>query len=174
MSKTIVKQEIMLKQTKIDAHSWDSPLEIDLTVMSKDETWITGQGIGRYWPEVVNNHEVVPSSQTYAPDSKRAGYAIFASGCRVCHLCCTSAYMVPEVLSRTEYDGKTAAVWSCGVTLYLMLVGACSFEDQEDPKNFKKTIQRIMAFQCKIPYYVHISQDRRHLLSRIFVPNAAT
>ncbi|EYU26515.1 hypothetical protein MIMGU_mgv1a009739mg [Erythranthe guttata] len=85
----------------------------------------------------------------------------------------TPAYIAPEVLSRREYDGKLADVWSCGVTLYVMLVGAYPFEDQEDPKNFRKTIQRIMAVQYKIPDYVHISQDCRHLLSRIFVANAA-
>ncbi|MCI12189.1 serine/threonine-protein kinase SRK2A-like, partial [Trifolium medium] len=45
------------------------------------------------------------------------------------------------------------------------------FEDQDDPKNFRKTIQRIMAIQYKIPDYVHISQDCRHLISRIFVAN---
>ncbi|XP_073127968.1 serine/threonine-protein kinase SRK2A isoform X1 [Henckelia pumila] len=83
----------------------------------------------------------------------------------------TPAYIAPEVLSRREYDGKLADVWSCGVTLYVMLVGAYPFEDQEDPKNFRKTIQRIMAIQYKIPEYVHISQDCRHLLSRIFVAN---
>lgn len=33
--------------------------------------------------------------------------------------------------------------------------------------------QRIMAVQYKIPDYVHISQDCRHLLSRIFVANSA-
>ncbi|GJT75351.1 serine/threonine-protein kinase SRK2A-like protein [Tanacetum coccineum] len=85
----------------------------------------------------------------------------------------TPAYIAPEVLSRREYDGKLADVWSCGVTLYVMLVGAYPFEDVEDPKNFRKTIQRIMAVQYKIPDYVHISQDCRHLLSRIFVPNAS-
>ncbi|KAB5574417.1 hypothetical protein DKX38_001611 [Salix brachista] len=83
----------------------------------------------------------------------------------------TPAYIAPEVLSRREYDGKLADVWSCGVTLYVMLVGAYPFEDQEDPKNFRKTINRIMAVQYKIPDYVHISQDCRHLLSRIFVAN---
>nr|AGH25067.1 serine threonine protein kinase [Catharanthus roseus] len=83
----------------------------------------------------------------------------------------TPAYIAPEVLSRREYDGKLADVWSCGVTLYVMLVGAYPFEDQEDPKNFRKTIQRILAVQYKIPDYVHISQDCRHLLSRIFVAN---
>ncbi|XP_050205454.1 serine/threonine-protein kinase SAPK7-like [Mercurialis annua] len=83
----------------------------------------------------------------------------------------TPAYIAPEVLSRREYDGKLADVWSCGVTLYVMLVGAYPFEDQDDPKNFRKTIQKIMAVQYKIPDYVHVSQDCRHLLSRIFVAN---
>ncbi|KAE9610196.1 putative protein kinase CAMK-OST1L family [Lupinus albus] len=83
----------------------------------------------------------------------------------------TPAYIAPEVLSRREYDGKLADVWSCGVTLYVMLVGAYPFEDHEDPRNVKKTIQRIMAVQYKIPDYIHISEDCRHLLSRIFVAN---
>ncbi|XP_028758619.1 serine/threonine-protein kinase SRK2A-like isoform X1 [Neltuma alba] len=85
----------------------------------------------------------------------------------------TPAYIAPEVLSRREYDGKLADVWSCGVTLYVMLVGAYPFEDPEDPKNFRKTINRIMSVQYKIPEYVHISQDCKHLLSRIFVANPA-
>ncbi|XP_020583734.1 serine/threonine-protein kinase SAPK7-like [Phalaenopsis equestris] len=83
----------------------------------------------------------------------------------------TPAYIAPEVLSRREYDGKLADVWSCGVTLYVMLVGAYPFEDPDDPKNFRKTIGRIVGVQYKIPDHVHISQDCRHLLSRIFVAN---
>ncbi|PKA47978.1 Serine/threonine-protein kinase SAPK7 [Apostasia shenzhenica] len=83
----------------------------------------------------------------------------------------TPAYIAPEVFSRREYDGKQADVWSCGVTLYVMLVGAYPFEDPDDPKNFRRTIQRIMSVQYKIPDYVHVSQDCRQLLSRIFVTN---
>lgn len=83
----------------------------------------------------------------------------------------TPAYIAPEVLARREYDGKMADVWSCGVTLYVMLVGAYPFEDPQDPKNFRKTINRIVAVQYSIPDYVHISQDCKHLLSRIFVAN---
>ncbi|XAR54882.1 Non-specific serine/threonine protein kinase [Bertholletia excelsa] len=83
----------------------------------------------------------------------------------------TPAYIAPEVLSRKEYDGKIADVWSCGVTIYVMLVGAYPFEDPEDPRNFKKTIGRILSVQYSIPDYVRVSADCRHLLSRIFVAN---
>lgn len=83
----------------------------------------------------------------------------------------TPAYIAPEVLSRKEYDGKVADVWSCGVTLYVMLVGAYPFEDPDDPRNFKKTITRILSVQYSIPDYVRISKECKHLLSRIFVAN---
>ncbi|KAE8680017.1 Serine/threonine-protein kinase SRK2E [Hibiscus syriacus] len=80
----------------------------------------------------------------------------------------TPAYIAPEVLLKKEYDGKIADVWSCGVTIYVMLVGAYPFEDPDDPKNFHKTIHRIIHVQYLIPDYVHISLECRHLLSRIF------
>ncbi|KAF6170319.1 hypothetical protein GIB67_043009 [Kingdonia uniflora] len=83
----------------------------------------------------------------------------------------TPAYIAPEVLSKKEYDGKVADVWSCGVTLYVMLVGAYPFEDPEDPRNFRKTIGRILSVHYSIPDYVRISIECRQLLSRIFVAN---
>ncbi|CAK7356253.1 unnamed protein product [Dovyalis caffra] len=85
----------------------------------------------------------------------------------------TPAYIAPEVLSRKEYDGKISDVWSCGVTLYVMLVGAYPFEDPEDPRNFRNTIGRIMSVQYSIPDYVRVSADCKHLLSHIFVANPA-
>ncbi|KAL6984106.1 Serine/threonine-protein kinase sapk2 [Sarracenia purpurea var. burkii] len=83
----------------------------------------------------------------------------------------TPAYIAPEVLSKKEYDGKLADVWSCGVTLYVMLVGAYPFQDPADPKNIRTTISRILSVQYSIPDYVCISLECKHLLSRIFVPN---
>ncbi|GAB2283319.1 Serine/threonine-protein kinase sapk2 [Dionaea muscipula] len=83
----------------------------------------------------------------------------------------TPAYIAPEVLSSKEYDGKIADVWSCGVTLYVMLIGAYPFEDPEDPRNFKMTIGRILSASYSIPDYIRVSQDCKHLFSRIFVAN---
>ncbi|PSS02562.1 Serine/threonine-protein kinase [Actinidia chinensis var. chinensis] len=85
----------------------------------------------------------------------------------------TPAYIAPEVLLEKEYDGKIADVWSCGVTLNVMLVGAYPFEDPEEPRNFRKTIQRILSVQYSIPDYVHISPECQHLISGIFVADPA-
>ncbi|CAM8914085.1 unnamed protein product [Rhodiola kirilowii] len=85
----------------------------------------------------------------------------------------TPAYIAPEVLLKKEYDGKIADVWSCGVTLYVMLVGAYPFEDPDEPKNFRKTIHRILNVQYSIPDYVHVSPECCHLISRIFVADPA-
>ncbi|KAJ6919828.1 hypothetical protein NC651_013698 [Populus alba x Populus x berolinensis] len=81
----------------------------------------------------------------------------------------TPAYIAPEVLSKKEYDGKIADVWSCGVTLYVMLVGAYPFEDPDGPKDFRKTIGRILSVHYSIPDYVRVSIECKHLLTRIFV-----
>ncbi|XP_004511744.1 serine/threonine-protein kinase SAPK3-like [Cicer arietinum] len=85
----------------------------------------------------------------------------------------TPAYVAPEVFSRKEYDGKMADVWSCGVTLYVMLVGSYPFDDPEDPRNFRKSIANTMSVQYSIPDYVRLSADCKQLLSRIFVADPA-
>lgn len=85
----------------------------------------------------------------------------------------TPAYIAPEVLQRKEYNGQPADVWSCGVTLYVMLVGAYPFEDPQDPRNFRKTIQRIMGVKFSFPPGLRISTECQDLISRIFVANPA-
>jgi serine/threonine-protein kinase SRK2 len=81
----------------------------------------------------------------------------------------TPAYIAPEVLDRKAYDGKSADVWSCGVTLYVMLCGRYPFEDRREPRNIRSTFQKIKSCDYAIPSNVHISAACLDLIQRIFV-----
>jgi serine/threonine protein kinase len=64
-------------------------------------------------------------------------------------------------------DGlQMADVWSCGVTLYVMLVGAYPFEDPDDPKNFRKTIGVMLPpviQQILNTWFLHLLSDKYFL-----------
>jgi serine/threonine-protein kinase SRK2 len=81
----------------------------------------------------------------------------------------TPAYIAPEVLSRQPYDGAGADVWSCGVTLFVMLVGSYPFEDPAAPKDFRATIARIMAIKYSFPQGLKLTPEVKDLLAKIFV-----
>ena len=85
----------------------------------------------------------------------------------------TPAYIAPEVLERKSYDGKTADVWSCGVTLFVMLCGKYPFEDRRKPRDFRSTILKIRSCDYAIPPGVELSAGCLDLIQRIFVVDAA-
>jgi serine/threonine-protein kinase SRK2 len=85
----------------------------------------------------------------------------------------TPAYIAPEVLERKPYDGKTADVWSCGVTLFVMLCGKYPFEDKRKPRDFRSTILKIRSGDYAIPPGVELSAGCLDLIQRIFVVDAA-
>ncbi|KAL0053253.1 hypothetical protein WJX82_003327 [Trebouxia sp. C0006] len=91
----------------------------------------------------------------------------------------TPAYLAPEVIMTTKgqtYDGKIADIWSCGVMLYVMLVGAYPFErpeDKHDNKKLQKMIQRILQVEYEFPPHVKVSKECRDLLHKILVPDPA-
>ena len=53
--------------------------------------------------------------------------------------------------------------------MYVMLVGGYPFEDPNDSRNLRKSIQRTLACKYSIPSHAQISEECKHLLSRIFV-----
>ncbi|GAB4817583.1 hypothetical protein N2152v2_004629 [Parachlorella kessleri] len=88
-------------------------------------------------------------------------------------MCGTPAYIAPEVLMHKRYDGKIADVWSCGVTLYVMLVGQYPFEDPKRPNDYQETIKRILHARYSIPPHVRLSRECLDLLGRIFQADPA-
>jgi len=84
----------------------------------------------------------------------------------------TPGYIAPEVILNKHYDGKIADIWSCGVMLYVMLVGAYPFERQEDkgnPQKLQAMITRILKVEYTIPSYVKISDECRDMMQKILV-----
>eukprot|EP01025_Chloroclados_australasicus_P068757 TRINITY_DN9580_c0_g2_i1.p1 TRINITY_DN9580_c0_g2~~TRINITY_DN9580_c0_g2_i1.p1 ORF type:complete len:385 (+),score=58.54 TRINITY_DN9580_c0_g2_i1:84-1157(+) len=85
-------------------------------------------------------------------------------------------YASPEViLARPgdQYDGKKTDIWSCGVMLYIMLVGAYPYERAEDSRHPKQKqqqiIQRIIGVDYKIPPEIPLTPQCVDLLSKMLV-----
>lgn len=84
----------------------------------------------------------------------------------------TPAYIAPEILTRQKtYDGNQSDVWSCGVTLFVLLCGCYPFEDPASPRDFRKTMQRILAASYALPQGVALSAECQDLLRSMFELN---
>ncbi|OWM63244.1 hypothetical protein CDL15_Pgr010644 [Punica granatum] len=85
------------------------------------------------------------------------------------HTTCGSPnYVAPEVLSNRGYDGATSDVWSCGVILYVILMGYLPFDD----RNLAVLYQKIFKGDCQIPKW--LSPGAKNLIKRILDPNPVT
>ena len=52
--------------------------------------------------------------------------------------CGTSAYMSPEIVRKSEYNGFKADIWSLGVVLYVLLTGKFPFKAKTEKELFMR------------------------------------
>ncbi|KAM7537786.1 hypothetical protein Aperf_G00000077253 [Anoplocephala perfoliata] len=64
--------------------------------------------------------------------------------------CGSPHYACPEVIRGEKYDGRMADVWSCGVILYALLVGALPFDDD----NLRNLLEKVKKGSFQIPPFV--------------------
>ena len=57
--------------------------------------------------------------------------------------CGSPCYAAPEMLSGKKYNGINIDIWSSGIVLYAMLCGYLPFEDNDNPKLYKKIIKGV-------------------------------
>ncbi|KAL8802673.1 MAG: hypothetical protein Q9223_006519 [Gallowayella weberi] len=79
--------------------------------------------------------------------------------------CGSPNYAAPEVISGKLYAGPEVDVWSCGVILYVLLVGRLPFDDEFIPALFKK----ISAGTYNTPHY--LSSGARHIIHKMLKVN---
>ncbi|XP_038052983.1 serine/threonine-protein kinase BRSK2-like [Patiria miniata] len=64
--------------------------------------------------------------------------------------CGSPHYACPEVIRGEKYDGRRADVWSAGVILYALLVGALPFDDD----NLRNLLEKVKRGVFHIPHFV--------------------
>ncbi|XP_076023656.1 serine/threonine-protein kinase BRSK1-like [Genypterus blacodes] len=72
--------------------------------------------------------------------------------------CGSPHYACPEVIRGEKYDGRRADVWSCGVILFALLVGALPF----DHDNLRQLLEKVKSGVFHMPHF--IPQDCQALL----------
>jgi serine/threonine protein kinase len=79
--------------------------------------------------------------------------------------CRTSDYCAPESIEGADegYNGAKADVWSSGIILYALLVGALPFQEQETDRLYD------LILACDVQYPRFISPLAKDLLSRLIV-----
>ncbi|KAL6653335.1 hypothetical protein ACP70R_008913 [Stipagrostis hirtigluma subsp. patula] len=82
--------------------------------------------------------------------------------------CGTPAYVAPEVISKTGYDGAKSDIWSCGVVLFVLLSGYLPFQGP----NLMEMYRKIQHGDFRCPSW--FPHKLKKLLYKILDPNPGT
>ncbi|OCT76043.1 hypothetical protein XELAEV_18031231mg [Xenopus laevis] len=97
------------------------------------------------------------------------GLAIYATG-PIFTVCGTPTYVAPEILSEKGY-GLEVDMWATGVILYILL---CGFPPFRSPGRDQEELFQIIQsgeYEFLSPYWDHISEEVKDLISKLLVLN---
>uniref|UniRef100_A0A3B4G7N8 BR serine/threonine kinase 1 n=1 Tax=Pundamilia nyererei TaxID=303518 RepID=A0A3B4G7N8_9CICH len=78
------------------------------------------------------------------------GMASLQVGDSLLETSCSPHYACPEVIRGEKYDGRRADVWSCGVILFALLVGALPF----DHDNLRQLLEKVKSGVFHMPHFI--------------------
>ncbi|XP_037744139.2 serine/threonine-protein kinase BRSK1, partial [Chelonia mydas] len=76
--------------------------------------------------------------------SLQVGASLLETSCGSPHYAC------PEVIKGEKYDGRRADMWSCGVILFALLVGALPFDDD----NLRQLLEKVKRGVFHMPHFI--------------------
>ncbi|KAI0134486.1 Pkinase-domain-containing protein [Xylariales sp. AK1849] len=79
--------------------------------------------------------------------------------------CGSPNYAAPEVISGKLYAGPEVDVWSCGVILYVLLIGRLPFDDDHIPSLFAKIQRGVFTIPTWCP------QEAQQMIRKMLVVN---
>lgn len=82
--------------------------------------------------------------------------------------CGSPNYAAPEVISGKLYAGPEVDVWSCGVILYVLLVGRLPFDDEHIPSLFTKIQRGVYTMPHWVP------EGAKNLIKKMLQTNSVT
>ncbi|KAF2639367.1 Pkinase-domain-containing protein [Massarina eburnea CBS 473.64] len=95
--------------------------------------------------------------------------ALQPKGTKLTTPCGSPHYAAPEVLKAEPYDGGQADVWSCGVILFVLLVGSPPFNHSPEDRDMQGLFRAIQAAEYHMPR--GLSAEAQDLIGRILVTN---
>ena len=83
--------------------------------------------------------------------------------------CGSPDYAAPEIVQSLPYDGVKCDAWSCGIILYILLIGTLPFGNPEG--NNSKMYDQIVRGEFDFPENIYVVPEAKDLIHKLLLPN---
>uniref|UniRef100_A0A4X2K4R8 BR serine/threonine kinase 1 n=1 Tax=Vombatus ursinus TaxID=29139 RepID=A0A4X2K4R8_VOMUR len=105
---------------------------------------LTPKEARKFFRQIVSALDFWPRCLYFGMASLQVGDSLLETSCGSPHYAC------PEVIKGEKYDGRRADMWSCGVILFALLVGALPFDDD----NLRQLLEKVKRGVFHMPHFI--------------------